>query len=75
MTNTTDFFRDEFGGYCCKRSKRGTELKQSVWEISMPPNICDLLHLDIEGIAIQIVMDDNSLSNSADRFTTPKSCR
>ena len=41
-------FRDEFGGYCCKRQKRSGESCETI-------SICESLGLDIEQIAKRIV--------------------
>jgi hypothetical protein len=53
--------RDEFGGYCCKKWTADDENYVDVMK-GVPSaddlNICQLLDLDIEKIALQIVKDD-----------------
>ena len=53
--------RDEFGGYCCKKWTVDDENYVDVMK-GVPSaddlNICQLLDLDIEKIALQIVKDD-----------------
>ena len=48
-----DFYRDEFGGYCCKRSK----LSRSAANQDSQADICKSLGLDIERIAEEIVAE------------------
>lgn len=50
--------RDEFGGYCCKRwnsKKDDFEFEESM---TLEENICELLGLDIERKALEIVRKD-----------------
>lgn len=61
--------RDEFGGYCCKRWGNSTDaatsnkrskasVKKGKEKISSEDNICELLGLDINRTALEIVKAD-----------------
>ena len=43
--------RDEFGGYCCKKWGKNDDLE-------FDDNICNLLGLDVEQMAIDLVKSD-----------------
>jgi hypothetical protein len=42
--------RDEFGGYCCKKWAAGDECEDD--------DICNLLGIDVEAKALELVQDD-----------------
>lgn len=61
--------RDEFGGYCCKRTDQ-------LSDANFEENICELLGIDIERKALEIVMKDigkRGVPIGALAFNTPHS--
>ena len=54
--------RDEFGGYCCKRwtANSAAEGMKSGQMVEDSGDICELLGLDIEKLALKIVQADQA---------------